>query len=335
MARAKATLATILRQLNLQGTESPSNRISWAKAQAYSSQTRPLYRYTRDNTLLTPLQRQFYEDNGFLVIKKLVPEQLLDRYINRFIDICEGRVKVPFLTVMKDISLKNATNLKGQDIVNKLQDFVTDDVLFEYCCLPQIVQYVECFTGQNMTAMHTMLINKPPDSGSLSSRHPLHQDLNYFPFRPADSIVCSWTAMENVNRQNGCLVAVPGSHKGELLEHGYPQWEGGVNKLYHGIMNFSEDLPRVYLEMEKGDTVFFHPILIHGSGANRTTGYRKAISCHYADSNCEYIDVGGTIQEQLGKEILGVAKKRGFEFENYADVWRARARVVKGIRSKL
>lgn len=33
--------------------------------------------------------------------------------------------------------------------------------------------------------------------------------------------------------------------------------------------------------LDLGDTVFFHPILIHGSGPNRTRGFRKAISTHY------------------------------------------------------
>ena len=31
--------------------------------------------------------------------------------------------------------------------------------------------------------------------------------------------------MEKVNRQNGCLVVLPGTHKGELLRHDYPEWE--------------------------------------------------------------------------------------------------------------
>ena len=31
--------------------------------------------------------------------------------------------------------------------------------------------------------------------------------------------------MEHVNRQNGCLVVVPGTHLGELKEHGYPDWK--------------------------------------------------------------------------------------------------------------
>jgi phytanoyl-CoA hydroxylase len=33
--------------------------------------------------------------------------------------------------------------------------------------------------------------------------------------------------MEHIHRENGCLVVLPGSHKGELEEHGYPQWEVG------------------------------------------------------------------------------------------------------------
>lgn len=67
---------------------------------------------------------------------------------------------------------------------------------------------------------------------------------------------------------------------------------------------------RVHLEMEKGDCVFFHPILIHGSGVNRTKGFRKAISCHYAASECQYIDVKGTKQQKLADEIISIYKKK-------------------------
>jgi phytanoyl-CoA hydroxylase len=31
--------------------------------------------------------------------------------------------------------------------------------------------------------------------------------------------------MEKVNRQNGGLVILPGTHKGKLEEHEYPDWE--------------------------------------------------------------------------------------------------------------
>ena len=34
--------------------------------------------------------------------------------------------------------------------------------------------------------------------------------------------------MQKVYRENGCLVCVPGTHKGELLDHAYPEWEVSV-----------------------------------------------------------------------------------------------------------
>lgn len=45
--------------------------------------------------------------------------------------------------------------------------------------------------------------------------------------------------------------------------------------MYHGIQDYEKNNARVHLVMEKGDTVFFHPLLIHGSGRNRTQGFRK------------------------------------------------------------
>ena len=39
--------------------------------------------------------------------------------------------------------------------------------------------------------------------------------------------------------------------------------------MFHGVKGF-DTLPKAYLEMDIGDTVFFHPILLHGSGANST-----------------------------------------------------------------
>ena len=53
-----------------------------------------------------------------------------------------------------------------------------------------------------------------------------------------------------------------------------------MNKLYHGVRDFDPNAPRVHLPMEMGDTVFFHPLLIHGSGMNKTKGFRKVIQCN-------------------------------------------------------
>ncbi|KAE8281705.1 Phytanoyl-CoA dioxygenase, peroxisomal [Larimichthys crocea] len=294
-------------------------------------------RYTFDTDLLTPEQRLSYEENGFILIKNLVSEEDIDRFRKEFEKICRQEVKVPGLVVMRDLVIAKSEFVADQKAISKLQDFQEDPELFRYCSLPQILQYVECFTGPNIMAMHTMLINKPPDAGKKTSRHPMHQDLHYFPFRPADRIVCAWTAMEKVHRQNGCLVVLPGTHTSTLQEHDYPDWEGGVNKMYHGVRNYDPQHPRVHLEMEKGDTVFFHPLLIHGSGMNQTQGFRKAISCHYASADCYYIDVMGTTQENIEKEVKDIAlKKYDMDSEiTFKDTWAFRGRLVQGERTSL
>jgi phytanoyl-CoA hydroxylase len=168
--------------------------------------------YTRDDGKLNPAQRKFYEENGFIIIRNLVSKEKLKKYEQRFKDIANLKVKIPGLLVQKDISFKDEP--RNENTVYKLQDLFLDEELFDYCKDHKILDYVEAFTGKNIMAIHTMLINKPPDAGTMTSRHPLHQDLHYFPIRPANPIVCAWTAMEKVNRENGCLVALPGSHKG-------------------------------------------------------------------------------------------------------------------------
>ncbi|KAI5130858.1 Phytanoyl-Coa Dioxygenase, Peroxisomal [Manis pentadactyla] len=179
---------------------------------------------------------------------------------------------------------------------------------------------------------------KKEDSGKKTSRDPTHQNLHYFCFRPSNSTVCVWTAVEHVDQSSGCLTVLPGTHKGPLKPHDYPQWEGGVNILYHGIQDglHDETTARVHVVMEKGDTVFFHPLLIHGSGVNKTKGFRKVISCYFADAHCQYIDVKGTSQENTGKEIVELANKvQGIKGITLKDIGRFRARLVKGQRINL
>lgn len=124
-----------------------------------------------------------------------------------------------------------------------------------------------------------------------------------------DRIVAAWTAMEPVNVDNGCLFILPGSHRspGVLLPHDYP--DADVNLMYHGVRGY-DNAPKVYVTMNPGDTVFFHPLIIHGSGVNVTKGFRKAISCHYTTSDSYFIDVRGTTQQNIAKEIEAIGFKR-------------------------
>ncbi|KAF7996023.1 hypothetical protein HCN44_009061 [Aphidius gifuensis] len=283
---------------------------------------------TKNNGKLTIDQRKFYENNGYLVIPKLISQKLLDDCSQRFDDYADGKIEKGSITVMRDIADKK--------LVNKIQDINHDVVFRRYIENKNILDIVESVIGKNIMAVHNMLISKPPDAGQNSSRHPPHQDLYYFPFRPANNIVATWTAIEPCNVENGCLFVSPGSHRlNKLYPHGYPK-NAIVNKFYHGIQDLPSSMIWIDLEMKPGDTVFFHPLLIHGSGVNKSSRTRKAISCHYAASECSYIDVKGTFQENIEKEILDLMAKRypGVDIK-YQDVWKFKSSLVRGLRSNL
>eukprot|EP00128_Syssomonas_multiformis_P017281 Colp12_sorted_trinity150504_noHs@9032 len=274
---------------------------------------------------LTPEQLQHYETEGYIMIRNLFSAEELETYNDRFNDIVEGRAAPEGRTlVMKDSMVaKGAVSTKEkQKQIAKLQNFMADKVFSNYIKHPKVLNVVEDLMGPGgINVIHSMLINKPPglrdDSGQVvGGRHPIHQDLYYFDLRPADKIVGAWTAMQTVTRQNGCLVAIPGSHKGawqeggKLYDHSAPDWKY-LNNSYFGVEDLPEDwrAKRVYFEMEIGDTVFFHPLLLHGSGRNRTDGYRRAISAHYASRTCETVPFSANTMNMWAQLASGYIRK--------------------------
>jgi phytanoyl-CoA hydroxylase len=235
--------------------------------------------------------RTRYEESGYLVVRELFsPEELLP-WCERLRAILAGeQPPAERMLVMRDVMVAKGVVRPAdrERRIAKLQDFENDPVLRSYVEHRRILDRVEAFTGPDIASIHTMLVNKPP---GVDGRHPLHQDLLYFPFRPADRIVASWTALERCTRENGCLAVVPGSHLGGLRPHENPRWEY-LNLGYFGAREVGAHEGRVHLEMEAGDTVFFHPLLLHGSGRNRSQGFRRAISAHYASARCRFLDDG-------------------------------------------
>ena len=115
-----------------------------------------------------------------------------------------------------------------------------------------------CFFRQRRRSLRLeRLLTAGSISGEKTSRHPLHQDLHYFPFRPSNKIVCAWTAMEHIDRNNGCLVVLPGTHKSTLKPHDYPQWEVGLcsSWVFIGIF-YCFNFPSVYIKSFTNDTAF-------------------------------------------------------------------------------
>ncbi len=226
-----------------------------------------------------------YFDEGFLVLRGLIDADALATYNARFLEYVEGGEPLPdAMKIMQDVMVVKGAVAPPSPVhaVNKLLCLENDPVLFGYARHPRLVAALRSLLGDEFYSLSSNVFNKPP---GVDGRHPLHQDLRYFKVRPAEHIVGVWTAMLPATREHGCLAVIPGSHKGELLPHENPDWDY-VNHGFYGIGDVDVEA-RVHVEMAPGDTLLFHPLLIHGSGRNRSGEFRRAISVHYAAADCQ------------------------------------------------
>jgi phytanoyl-CoA hydroxylase len=243
------------------------------------------------------MSRDEYFEQGYIVRRGLLPPDLIALLNRRFHEVADGEVDpAQNMQVVRNVEVAKGlvtprTKAHG---ISKMNFIQADPVLRQYSSFGPLLDQVEELIGPDLISMNSMYLNKPPN---VDGRHPLHQDVIYFPFRPADRIVGVWTALEKTTRENGCLVMIPGSHKQEILDHDYPDWEH-KNHLFVGVKDLDAS-GRVHLEMEPGDTAFFHSQIIHGSGFNRTQDLRRAIAVHFANAHCE--DIWGGEKQMLDK----------------------------------
>eukprot|EP01084_Bolivina_argentea_P021398 39756_1 len=290
-----------------------------------------------NTSILTESQRKFYADNGYLIIRNLLSQNNCDELNKRFNEFAlKPSIRQNELLIMRDVALppmKNKKKVKVKPIeITKITNPCRDEIyLKNHLRNPKMVKYVGELIGNDIRALNTMHINKPPDVGYLSSRHPLHQDVWYLPLTNHDNIIAAWTATEYCGRNNGGLCVIPGTHKAGLFIHEPPKGWTKVNYKYYGVEKKIYDKyasKRIHLEMYPGDTVFFHPLLIHGSGANLSNITRKAIVTHYLNSTkVGFIDFKklsykqqmptyyekGNVMKQGRSSGINLKKKRKYE----------------------
>lgn len=119
-----------------------------------------------------------------------------------------------------------------------------------------------------------MVYYKPP--GSLGQAR--HQDNRYLRANPG---TChgAWLALEDTDESNGCLNVVPGSHALPIL---CPTKSDPRQSWTKDVLPVPPGLEEISIPMQKGDILFFHGNLIHGSYLNRSaTRFRRIIAAHY------------------------------------------------------
>ena len=102
-----------------------------------------------------------------------------------------------------------------------------------------------------------------------------HQDYSYWTrTRPMAHLSC-WIGLDDSTRDNGCVHYVPGSHRWNLLPvTGLADDMDAIQ----AVLNTKQktEFKPVAIELKSGEASFHHPLMVHGSFANRSDRPRRA-----------------------------------------------------------
>src|SRR5947209_1530678 len=145
---------------------------------------------------------------------------------------------------------------------------------------PRIAAVLRDLLGEEPLAAQSMFYFKPPGAKGQA----LHQDNFYLRVNPG-TCIAAWVAVDPAVRENGGLVVVPGSNRGEVF---CPERADPSISFTSEYVKPPAGLSEVPLDLQPGDTLFFNGSLIHGSYPNSSRDqFRRAFICHYVPASAK------------------------------------------------
>jgi ectoine hydroxylase len=141
----------------------------------------------------------------------------------------------------------------------------------------RLVNSVELLLGGEAYHYYSRVVMKEARTGV---PFPWHQDYAYWYYygvlRPL--LVSAFIAVDPATRANGCLQVIEGSHHCGRLDH-HIAGERCADR--ERVAEILQRMPRVDVEMEPGDALFFHCNLLHCSDPNNSDLSRWSLICVY------------------------------------------------------
>ena len=233
-------------------------------------------------TLLGQKTLNHYHQNGYLVMKDLVPTDMVKSMCMQTDGIASGNIAYPEQDIEYEPGIKED---RGAHSLRKLNRCAENNSIFSAHVSNKYVLSVVCdLIGEDVKLYGTQLFMKPP--GGMEKAY--HQDSAYFPIQPRELVTC-WTALDEVTAENGAVCVIPGSHKQEVLPHNASWMVGDRVDMKVSDERICRD-QEVALLMTAGSCSFHHSMLLHRSGVNHTNHSRRGLAVHYMSARSHWCD---------------------------------------------
>ncbi len=224
--------------------------------------------------------RDHYEKKGWAIYRKLFSlneVNLVNSIINNFL-------KNKFQTINKKSRAINFTDDKNINIknINSFHELAQCKEIEDFAKKKKILDTVRFFLNSDPEFRHCELFAKPARVGLPS---PDHQDNFYWGVK-GDNALTLWIALDNSNKDNGCIHYYDGSHKYGILKHEASYAKGSSQKILK--TSFLKKFEISYPELQPGDVLIHHCLVVHGSQKNNSLNNRRGWTIQFKDKKASY-----------------------------------------------
>jgi ectoine hydroxylase-related dioxygenase (phytanoyl-CoA dioxygenase family) len=244
---------------------------------------------------LKPQQLDFYDDQGYLVLGRVLTDKGLESMRREAMAAWE-REKGPFDPMKNWLANSLLVNIHH-----------TSETARRFYFSGPIVDVAEQLIGPNLKGATSQLTFKMRGN---TMAFGWHQDNGYGELEPYTALT-TLTALDDADLDNGCLWLCPGSHKpGQVaVARTAEERKGGKE-----VVIAADDSKAVPMPMKAGESLIFHCWTLHKSEGNRsTTRDRRILFLRYADADA--IEVYNDGKPRLGRLVRG--KTRFKEVEQF------------------
>jgi len=228
---------------------------------------------------LTDSQLSEFKENGFLIIRQLVPPAVCAHMLA----VTQQQLSNPIepLEYEAEVGYHGAPasrDAPGGATIRRLRSAYQRDAGFRaWAENPAQVAKLEQLLGEKIAltlAHHNCVMTKYPTFGTATG---WHRDIRYWSYTKPD-LVCVWLALGPETANNGGLKFIPGSHRLTLS----PEQLDNLDFLRPDVPeNDALFAQGRQVELQQGDVVFFHSRLFHAAGRNNSDTVKTSVVFAY------------------------------------------------------
>ncbi|MCB0061913.1 MAG: phytanoyl-CoA dioxygenase family protein [Caldilineaceae bacterium] len=221
--------------------------------------------------MLTQSQIDFYHEQGYLGVENVLSAAEIAELRAVTDDFVEQSRQVSDHTSVFDLEPGHtAANPRLRRLKNPIEQHAVYDQTMRH---PKILSIVAQLIGHGIRTNGNKLNMKYAQFGSPVE---WHQDWSFYP-HTNDDLLAVGIAIDPMTLENGCLLVIPGSHKGPVLNHHHSKgfFVGAVTE-----PNFDPS-DAVPILLDAGGISIHHVRTLHGSAPNTSANPRRLLLYQY------------------------------------------------------